>query len=75
MQFSVKLMGFGNGVGIILPPEALERLKSGKGDSLWLVETPVGYQLTAHDPAVVGQMVIAQDIMHEMREALQEMSK
>ncbi len=72
---SVKLTGFGSGVGVILPPEALARLKAAKGDSLWLIETPAGYTLTAYDPAIVNQMVVAQDIMQEMREALQEMSK
>lgn len=72
---SVKLAGMGTGVGLVLPPEALERMKVGKGDAVWLIETPVGYQLTAYDPAMVEQISMAQDIMQEMREALQEMSK
>ncbi len=74
-MYSVKLTGMGTGVGLVLPPEVLERMKVGKGDAIWLIETPVGYQLTAYDPAMVQQISLAQDIMQEMREALQEMSK
>ena len=42
----LKLTQIGNSVGVVLPKEALARLKLGKGESVFLTETPDGYTLT-----------------------------
>jgi len=36
----LKLTQIGNSVGVILPKEALSRLKLSKGETLFLTETP-----------------------------------
>ena len=46
----LKLTQIGNSVGVVLPKEALARLKLGKGESIFLTETPDGYALTPYDP-------------------------
>ncbi|MEI8159339.1 MAG: AbrB/MazE/SpoVT family DNA-binding domain-containing protein, partial [Burkholderiales bacterium] len=38
----LKLTQIGNSVGVILPKEALSRLKLGKGESVFLTETNEG---------------------------------
>ena len=39
----LKLTQISNSVGVVLPKEALARLKLGKGDCVFLTETPDGY--------------------------------
>ena len=50
----LKLTQIGNSVGVVLPKEALARLKLSKGESIFLTETPDGYALTPYDPALEG---------------------
>ena len=49
---TLKLTQIGNSVGVILPKEALARMKLGKGESVFMTETPDGYILTPYDPAL-----------------------
>lgn len=63
----LKVTTVGNSVGVILPKEILERLRVGKGDSLYVVETKNGIQLTAYDPAVSQQVEIAERVMRGSR--------
>jgi putative addiction module antidote len=46
MATVVKITTIGNSVGIVLPKEILAKLNVEKGDSLYLVDTPDGVQLT-----------------------------
>jgi putative addiction module antidote len=48
MATTVKITTIGNSVGIVLPKEVLNRLHVEKGDSLYLLETPEGIQLTPY---------------------------
>ena len=48
----LKLTQIGNSVGVILPKEALSRLKLTKGETVFLTETPDSYALTPYDPAL-----------------------
>ena len=72
---ALKLTQIGNSVGVILPKEVLARLKVGKGDTLFVSETPDGISLTPHDPAFEKQMEAARDIMHKRRNVLRELAK
>ncbi len=38
----LKVTTVGNSVGVVLPKELLERLRVGKGDSLYVIETRQG---------------------------------
>lgn len=72
---AIKLTTVGNSTGIVLPKEALARLKVKKGDSLFLVETPNGYELTPYDPEFASQMDAAEKGLREYRNALRELAK
>jgi putative addiction module antidote len=65
----------GNSVGVTLPKEILERLRVGKGDSLYVVETKNGILLTAYDPAFAEQVEAAERVMREDRDALKNLAE
>jgi putative addiction module antidote len=71
----VKITAIGNSAGIILPKEVLAQLGVDKGDSLSVVTTPNGIELSAYDPTFDEQMKIARDIMARYRNALRELAK
>jgi len=65
----------GNSTGVILPKEAVARLKVRKGDSVFLTETPNGYILTPYDPEFEAQIESARRGMAKYRNALRELAK
>jgi putative addiction module antidote len=65
----------GNSTGVILPKEAVARLKVKKGDSVFLTETPDGYAITPYDPEFEAQMKAARRGMAKYRNALHELAK
>ena len=65
----------GNSTGVILPKEAIARLKVKKGDSVYLTETPDGYAITSYDPDFEEQMLAARRGMGKYRNALHELSR
>jgi putative addiction module antidote len=71
----LKITAIGNSAGIILPKEVLAQLGVDKGDSLSVVATPNGIELSAYDPTFDEQMKIARDIMARYRNALRELAK
>lgn len=75
MHFTLKLTQIGNSVGVVLPKEALAGLQVGKGDTLYLTESPEGYRITAYDPEFSRQMSAAEDIMKRRRNVLRELAK
>lgn len=72
---TLRLTSIGNSVGVVLPKEALARLKLAKGDTLYLTEAPDGYRLTPYNPEFDEQMAKARHIMRERRAALRELAK
>lgn len=75
MHFALKLTQIGNSVGVILPKEALARMKLEKGDTVFLTESPEGYRITEFDPAFEQQMSLAEEIMKRRRNVLRELAK
>ena len=71
----LKITTVGNSIGVILPREILERLRVGKGDSLFVVETKNGIQLTAFDPEFAEQVETADRVMREDRDALKKLAE
>ncbi len=65
----------GNSTGVILPKEAVARLKVKKGDSVFLTETPEGYIVTPYDPEFESQMTVARRGMAKYRNALRELAR
>lgn len=72
---TLRLTTIGNSTGVVLPKELLSKLRVEKGDSLYVVETPEGIQLTPYDPDFAKQMDIAEEIMHEDRDVLRRLAK
>jgi putative addiction module antidote len=72
---TLKLTTMGNSVGAVFSKEALAKLKVGKGDTLFLTESPDGYRLTPYNPHFEAQMNAARAIMKKRRNALRELAK
>jgi len=43
----------------------VEKLRLSKGDMLYVLETPNGFELTPYDPEFVQQMEVAEEVMRE----------
>ena len=74
-MYTLKITAIGNSLGVVLPKEALARLKVAKGDALYVTETPDGFRLTPYDPAFEEQMTAARRVMKKRRAALRELAK
>ena len=74
-MFTLKLTQVGNSVGVILPKEMLARLKLGKGESIYLTETPEGYVHTPYDPALAEQVEAGREFMREYRDTFHQLAK
>ena len=68
--FTAKVTTIGNSLGIVLPREILSRLRVDKGDLLFLVESPLGFELTPYQPDFVAQMQQAEQLMRSERDVL-----
>lgn len=71
----LKLTSVEGSVGIALPKEMLEHLHVNEGDTVFALETPDGYLLTASDSEVERQLAIARKVMAEYRETLRVLAK
>jgi putative addiction module antidote len=71
----LKLTQIGNSVGVILPKEALARLRLEKGQSVFLTETPEGYALTPYDPTLEEQIQAGREFMREFRDTFHQLAK
>ncbi len=74
-MLTVKVTAIGNSMGILLPKEALSKMKAAKGDTLYLVEGPEGYTLTPYRTDFGSQIKIAEKVMKKYRNALHELAK
>jgi putative addiction module antidote len=71
----LKLTTIGNSIGVVLSKELLTKLRSGKGDMLYVTETPNGIELSPYDPEFAQQMELAEEIMREDRDVLKKLAK
>ncbi len=74
-MLKAKVTTIGNSAGIVLPREALGKLKVHKGDFVYLIETTNGYEVVSYDEKFVQQMKIAQKIMREDRNVLKALAE
>jgi len=72
---TLKLTQIGNSVGVILPKEALSRLRLEKGQTVFLTETPEGMMLTPYDPALEEQVEAGRAFMKEFRDTFHQLAK
>lgn len=71
----LKVTTVGSSAGVVLPREVLARLNVGKGDSLFLTDSPDGYRITPYDPDFERQMTLVRRVMNERRNVLKELAK
>ncbi|MBU6417774.1 MAG: AbrB/MazE/SpoVT family DNA-binding domain-containing protein [Xanthomonadaceae bacterium] len=71
----LKITAIGNSAGVILPKELLARLRVGKGDELYALETPDGIKLTSYDPTLAKQMEVAEQVMRKRRSLLRKLAQ
>lgn len=75
-MIEIKVRKFGNSLGVVLPKEVINRLNTGDGEPLFLVEGPHGtYQITPYDPDFEKKMTKADDILHRYRNTLRALAK
>lgn len=72
---TLKVTTVGNSTGVVLPREVLQRLRVEKGDTLYVVETPNGIELTPYNPELAEQMEVAEGIMREDRDVLRKLGE
>ena len=72
---SVKVVAVGNSTGVILPKEIVQRLRIKKGDTLYVLETPNGIELTPYDREFAAQMEVAESVMREDRDVLKKLAE
>lgn len=74
-MLKVKVTTIGNSMGIVLPKEALAKLRAEKGDVLFLLDTPEGLTLTPYQQDFENQMDAAEKVMKKYRNALRQLAK
>ena len=74
-MLEVKVTAIGNSMGIVLPKEALSKLKAEKGDVLYLVDGPEGLTLTPYREDFAEQMEAAERVMKKYKNALHQLAK
>jgi putative addiction module antidote len=71
----LKVLTIGNSIGVVLSKDMLAKLRVGKGDMLYAVETPNGIELSAYNPEFASQMDAAETIMREDRDVLKKLAE
>ena len=74
-MIKVKVTSVGNSMGILLPKEALNKLKAERGDTLYLVEGADGYTLTPYQQDFEEQMEVASKVMKKYKNALRKLAE
>lgn len=71
----LKLTTIGASTGAVIPKEMLTRLKVGKGDTLYAIETVEGYLLTPYDPAIADQLKAGRQFMKQYRDTFKALAE
>jgi putative addiction module antidote len=74
-MIELKVTTVGNSSGVIFPKELMEKLRISKGDTLYVLDTPNGIELTPYDPEFMQQMSIAEEVMREDRNVLRKLAQ
>lgn len=72
---TVKIRKVGGSAGIIIPKHVLDDLHAAVGDTLHLVKTDRGYELTTFDPELEEALAIYREGAREYRDALGELAR
>jgi putative addiction module antidote len=75
MATTMKVIAVGNSAGVLLSKELLKKLRVETGDTLHVIETPNGFEISAFDPEFAAQMDVAERVMHEDRDVLRKLAE
>jgi putative addiction module antidote len=75
MPTTTKIIAIGNSFGIILPKETLTRLNVDKGDTLYMSETPAGFQVSPYDEEFTAKMDVADRVIRRYRDAFKKLAE
>lgn len=75
MNAPLKITKVGNSAGVILPKELLAHLNATVGETLSVVLTPRGIELSPVEPDFDAQMAAAREVMARRKRALRELAK
>lgn len=74
-MLALKITKVGNSSGLLLPKEAMARLRVEQGDTVYLTEAPGGFRLTAYDPDFARQVTLMRRVAKKRRNVLRELAK
>jgi putative addiction module antidote len=74
-MIKLKVTQIGNSLGVVLPKEALARLKVDKGDELFLTEAPDGYRITPQEETDDEVLAIGSEFMKRYRKTFRALAK
>lgn len=72
---TLKITQIGNSLGVILPKDVVARLKAEKGDTLYLVPTEDGYELTPYNQEFAEQVEAAEVVAKQYKNTLRQLAK
>ncbi|RXH56944.1 AbrB/MazE/SpoVT family DNA-binding domain-containing protein [Granulicella sibirica] len=72
---ALKLEAFGTCTGIAIPEEMLVQTGVGRGDTLFVVETPNGYLLSPRNPETDHQVELGGAFMKKYQETLKRLAQ
>ena len=75
MTRKIKLTKVGSSLGVEFPKEVVDRLRVQRGDTLYVVETPNGIELTPYDPEFDEQLDAANQVLQQDHEALGKLAQ
>jgi putative addiction module antidote len=74
-MLALKITKVGNSSGLLLPKEALSRLRVEQGDVVYLTEAPDGFRLTPYDPDFERQITLMRRVAKKRKKVLRELAK
>ena len=75
MTKQIKLTKVGESLGVELPKDVVDRLRVQRGDTLYVLETRNGIELTPYDPEFDEQLDAANVVLREDSEALRKLAQ
>jgi putative addiction module antidote len=74
-MFTTKITKVGNSSAMIIPREIMDKMNLRQGDQLYLHVDKQTIQVSACDPDFVADMALADEIMREDREVLNQLAQ
>lgn len=74
-MFALKIRKVGSSLGVVLPKEMLRHLHAKAGQTLFAIETPIGYAISRHDPKVQNQIEAGEAFLDRYGDVFKSLAK